>query len=306
MKKATIFLIIVTLLTACQSTSPLAQDGKKTIVVTYSVLGSLVRDLVGADANVVVLIPNGQDPHEWEPSAKDIETLNKADLIVQNGLNLEGGLQKTLSLAVQHGVKSFSASDHITIRKVGQGEGVPNAGPDQLVGASDPHLWTDPLSMQPVIAALAEQLKTDLGLDESANAGQLETQLDSLNNEIVALVSSLPEANRKLVTDHEALGYFADRYGFTIIGAVVPGFSTDAAPSAQQMAGLIDLIKSSGAPAIFLGQVESDTLAAQIANETSVKVVSDLYLESLTDGTPAATYIDMMKHNVTRIVDALK
>jgi manganese/iron transport system substrate-binding protein len=123
---------------------------------------------------------------------------------------------------------------------------------------------------------------------------------------IVEQVNQIPADRRLLVTNHEALGYFADRYGFTVIGAVVPGFSTDAAPSAQQMAGLIDLIKSSGAPAIFLGQVESDTLAAQIANETSAKVVSDLYLESLTEGAPAATYIDMMKHNVTRIVGALK
>jgi len=109
-----------------------------------------------------------------------------------------------------------------------------------------------------------------------------------------------------LVTNHEALGYFADRYGFTIIGAVVPSVSTDASPSAGQMAELIDLIKSSGAPAIFLDEVENPALAQQIADETGVKVVEDLHLESLTDGAPVVTYIDMVKYNVTQIVNALK
>ena len=177
MRKAIyITLIIALLIAACQPTPPSGQDGKKTIVVTYSILGALVKELVGDQANVVVLIPNGQDPHEWEPSAKDIETLMKADLIVQNGLGLEGGLEKTLSQAAAAGVKSFVASDHITVRKVGQGEGIPNAGADQTVGASDPHLWTDPLTMKQVMAALADQIKTDLGLDVSAQAQDLASQ----------------------------------------------------------------------------------------------------------------------------------
>jgi ABC-type Zn uptake system ZnuABC Zn-binding protein ZnuA len=109
-----------------------------------------------------------------------------------------------------------------------------------------------------------------------------------------------------LVTNHEAFGYFAERYGFTVVGTVIESFSSDAAPSAQQLAALIDQIQSSGAPAIFLDASDNATLASQIADETDVQVVTDLHLESLTEGAPAASYIEMMKDNVTKIVNALK
>ena len=115
------------LLISCQA-QPVANDGKKSIVVTYSVLGSLVKDLVGNQANVTVSIPNGLDPHDWEPSAKDIVAINKADLVVQNGLGLEGGMEKALGTAADNGVKFFTASDHISVRHVGQGEGIPSGG----------------------------------------------------------------------------------------------------------------------------------------------------------------------------------
>ena len=108
------------------------------------------------------------------------------------------------------------------------------------------------------------------------------------------------------MTNHEALGYFADRYGFNIVGTVIPSFSSGAETSAQGLAEVIDQIKATGAPAIFLGEVENPALANQIAAETGVTVVDDLSLESLTNGPPAATYIDMMKYNVSRIVEALK
>ncbi len=153
-----ISLAIVILLTiiGCQPVNNTDNTGKKSIVVTYSILGSVVKDLVGDKANVTVSIPNGQDPHDWEPSAKDIETINKADLVVQNGLGLEGGMEKTLGTAENNGVKFFTASDHITIRHVGQGEGIPSGDPDQAIGAADPHLWMDPLAMKSVVSALAD------------------------------------------------------------------------------------------------------------------------------------------------------
>jgi zinc/manganese transport system substrate-binding protein len=273
MKKGIHLLIVLSLwIAACQATSSTAPDGKKTIVVTYSILGALVNDLVGAEANVVVLIPNGQDPHEWEPSAKDIETLNKADLIVQNGLGLEGGLEKTLSLAAAQGVKTFVASNHITIRKVGQGEGIPNGGPDQMVGAPDPHLWTDPLTMKLVVVALSEQIKTDLGLDVSLHATDVENQLDSLNSEIAAHVASLPEANRKLVTGHESLGYFAQRYGFKLVAAIIPSLTSQAEVSAADLASLKQLILENQVKAIFSELGTPPAISDAISRETGVKV----------------------------------
>ncbi len=302
MKKVTLlFTIAALILVACQATTPV-KDTKKTIVVTYSILGTLVKELVGTDANVVVLVPNGQDPHEWEPSARDIETLNKADLVVQNGLSLEGGLQKTLSLAAQQGVKSFTASDHITVRKVGQGEGIPGAGADQLVGASDPHLWTDPLSMKAVVAALVDQLKVDLGLDESLRARQLEGQLDNLNNEIGSLVNTLPEAERKLVTGHDSLGYFADRYGFKLVGAIIPSLTSQAEVSAADLAALKKLIEQNQVKAIFSELGTPPAIAQAIGQETSVKVV-----ELSTHILPAdGSYFTFMRDLAQTIVNNLK
>ncbi len=130
--------------------------------------------------------------------------------------------------------------------------------------------------------------------------------LKNLDGWITSQVARIPSDKRLLETSHETLGYFSERYGFTIVGAVVPSVSSDASPSAAQMAALIDLIKSSGTSAIFLDAVENPALAEQIASETGVRVVTDLHLESLTDGAPARTYIDMMKYNVTQIVNVLK
>src|SRR5690349_14784710 len=185
MKKLTMLsllglLILSMLLPACQTNAPV-KSGQKTIVVTYSILGSVVKDLVGDKALVIVSMPNGQDPHEWEPSAKDIETLTKADLIVQNGLGLEGGMEKALALAKEAGVRFFTASDHIPVRHVGAGEGIPSGDPDQAVGATDPHLWMDPVDMKSIVDALAAQVKTDLGIDLSGRARDLDARLDSLN-----------------------------------------------------------------------------------------------------------------------------
>jgi zinc/manganese transport system substrate-binding protein len=248
--------------------------GKKNIVVTYSILGSLVKELVGDQANVTVLIPNGQDPHEWEPSAKDIETLMNADLVIQNGLGLEGGLQKTLSQATTAGVKIFVASDYITVREVGQGEGIPTSSADQAVGSPDPHMWTDPLTMQQVVAALAKYLGSTLSLNVSSQAQDLETRLNSLNNEITTQVAQLPVVDRKLVTGHESLGYFAQRYGFKLIGAIIPSLNSQAEVSAADMAALKTLIDENKVKAIFSEIGTPASISQAIGRETGVKVVS--------------------------------
>src|ERR1035437_7442518 len=176
MKRRLVLISVVLLsLVGTASCQPQPASTRKSIVVTYSILGSVVKDLVGDQADVIVSIPNGLDPHEWQPSAKDIERLNKADLIVENGLGLESGLSKTLDTARQRGVKFFTASDHIVVRHVGSGQGIPTADPDQATGAPDPHLWMDPLAIKSVVAALADELKNDFGWDMSARAADLET-----------------------------------------------------------------------------------------------------------------------------------
>jgi zinc/manganese transport system substrate-binding protein len=297
-----LFAISSLILTACQSQAPSEQNSKKTIVVTYSILGAVVKDLVGDQANVIVPMPNGQDPHEWEPSAKDIEAIMKADLLVQNGLGLEGGLEKTLTQAQQNGVKTFTASDHIVVRKVGQGEGIPSGDPDQAVGAEDPHLWMDPLTMKMVVQALALQLKSDLGIDVSSQAMDLESRLVSLNDEIAAQVATLPEANRKLVTGHESMGYYAQRYGFKLVGAIIPSLTTQAAVSASDLANLKKLIEENQVKTIFTELGTPQSVSEAIADETSVKVIL-LTTHSLPED---GSYFTFLRDVSTLVVDNLK
>lgn len=306
MKKNLFITIIVLMisalaLAACGNAPAASENGKKTIVVTYSILGSVVKELVGDQANVVVSMPNGADPHEWEPSAKDIEALTQADLIVQNGLGLEGGMAKALEIAQSDGVKFFTASDHITIRKVGEGEGLPTGDPDQAVGAEDPHLWTDPLTMKLVVSALANQIKSDLGLDVSVQAADLESRLDALNDELVAQVNSLPADQRKLVTGHESMGYFAQRYGFKLIGAIIPSLSTESEASASDMATLAQVIKENQVKAVFTELGTPANVAESIGKETGAKVV-EITTHSLPEDGSYFTFMrDLMNTIVTNL-----
>ncbi len=290
------------LIVACQPATSTLVPGRKNIVVTYSVLGALVKELVGDQANVIVPMPNGQDPHDWEPSAKDIETIMKADLIVQNGLSLEGGLEKTLAQAKQAGVKFFTASDHITVRKVGQGEGIPSGDPDQAIGASDPHLWLDPMAMKQVIEALAVQIKADLGIDVSDRAQDLRQRLEALNTEIANQVAAVPEAQRQLVTGHESMGYFAQRYGFRLIGAIVPGLTPQGEVSAADLAALKQVIQASGVKAIFAELGTPQNVTKAIGQETSVQVI-----ELTTHALPGdGSYFTFMRNLAATVTDALK
>ncbi len=285
------------ILSACQTAATAGGNSKKTIIVTYSILGSVVKDLIGDQANVFVPMPNGQDPHEWEPSAKDIETIMKADLLVQNGLGLEGGMEKTLARAEDQRVKTFIASDHILVRKVGQGEGIPSGDPDQAVGASDPHLWMDPVTMKMVVEALSAQLKTDLGIDVSAREKDLGTRLDQLNGEIAAQVATLPEANRKLVTGHESMGYFAQRYSFRLVGAIIPSLTSQAEVSASDLAALKKLIQENQVKAIFTELGTPIAVSEAIGKETGVKAV-ELTTHSLP---PDGSYFTFM-NNLTQVI----
>lgn len=284
-------------LAACQPSVAASNNGKKTIVVTYSILGSVVQELVVDQANVIVSMPNGQDPHEWEPSAKDIATLTHADLIVQNGLGLEGGMEKALAQAKDAGVKFFTASEHITIRTVGTGEGIPSGDPDQAIGAQDPHLWTDPVDMKQIVDALAQTLHSELGLDVSANAAALDTKLDALNQDIVNEVNGLPQADRKLVTGHESLGYFAQRFGFKLVGALIPSLDTNAEASASDLAALSKLIEQNQVKAIFTELGTPANVSEAIGKETGVKVI-ELTTHALPE---SGDYFDFM-HNLAKII----
>lgn len=276
--------------------------GGPSIVVTYSVLGAAVRELVGDAARVAVLVPNGADPHEWQPSARDIETIMKADLVVENGLGLEGGLGGALGQAQAAGVRLFVAADHVTVRHVGPGEGAGSGDSDQAVGAADPHLWMDPLTVRQAMDALAAELPAALGIDVTARTAALDASLEKVDRDVAAIVATIPPARRVLVTGHESLGYFADRYGFRLVGAIVPSVTTSAEASAADLAALVARIRASDVPAIFAETGTSPAVAEAVAAETGARVV-----ELTTHALPAdGTYASFMTTLATTIADGLR
>ena len=267
------------------------------ILASTTFLTDIARNIAGDRVTVESLLPIGADPHSYQPTPQDVAKIEQSKLLIINGADYEHFLEPLLQNA--GGMREVvEASAGINPREDAAGEhGV------------DPHMWLDPNNVILYVENIREAL-THFDPEGAAiyksNADVYIAELKNLDAWIVEQVNQIPIERRLLVTNHEALGDFAERYGFTIVGTVIESFSTDASPSAQHMAALLDQIKLSGAPAIFLDASDNAALAQQIAAETGVRVVTDLHLESLTDGSPAGTYIDMMKHNVTQIVNALR
>jgi zinc/manganese transport system substrate-binding protein len=211
-------------------------------------------------------------------------------------------MEKTLESARNNGVKFFTAADYITVRHVGPGEGIPTGDPDQAIGAPDPHLWMDPLAMKSIVAALSDELKKDFNLDVSPQATDLQNRLDTLNTEVTTIVAQIPQNDRKLVTGHESMGYFAQRYGFKLVGVIIPSLSSQAGVSAADLAELKKSIQDNQVKAIFTELGTSPTVAKAIGDETGVKVVELTTHALLSDG----SYFTFMKNLATVITNALK
>ncbi len=278
------------------------QPQKPTIAVTYSVLGSVVKELVGDQFEVRVIIPNGLNVHEWEPSAKDVESIMHASFIVENGLNLESGLSKTLAQARASGVKIFTASNYIQVRHVGEGEGIPSDDPDQQIGAEDPHLWLDPLAVKTIAEELAKVISKEFKVDLSVRSAALSKKLTVLDSSIRAQVASLPVENRKLVTGHESLGYFAQAYHFKLVGAIIPSITTQAEVSASELAALKSLIATNKVKVVFTEIGTPAKVAEALAKEANVKAVA-IHTHLLPED---GSYFTMMNHLSTTITENLK
>jgi zinc/manganese transport system substrate-binding protein len=293
---------LLAVLGACSRDRAPAPPARRTIVATYTILGAAVQDLVGDAFTVTSAIPNGLDVPEWEPSAKDIETLTRADLIVENGLGLEGGMGKALDQARRAGVRFFTASGHIPVRHVGAGEGIPSDDPDQAAGAEDPHLWTDPLAVKAALDALAIQIRQQFGVDLSARAADLDRRLTALDAEIRARVDALPASRRRLVTGHESLGYFAQRYGFKLVGAVIPSMTTEAESSAASLEALKKLIRQNQVSVVFTELGTPPRTVEALARECKVRAVP-LTTHSLPEG---GDYFAFERGLAGTLVDSLK
>mgnify|MGYP000875162226 CR=1 FL=1 len=312
MKK--IFNIIMTLsmlsllvLTSCGST-PQTESNDLTVLASTSFLADIVQNVAGDRLQVQSLLPIGADPHAYQPVPADIAKIAESDLLILNGLEYEHFIESLLENADGERIV-VEATDGLTRHEDEEHADEAESGENHEHEAGDPHLWLDPNLVITYVENIRDgliQVDPDGKEIYEQNAQVYINQLQELDAWIVEQVNQIPAERKLLVTNHEALNYFAERYGFEVVGTVLPSASTNAQSSAQQMAQLIDDINAIDVPAIFLSDVENATLAEQIASETDVKIVNNLYLESLTVGEPAGTYLDMMRHNVNLIVDALK
>jgi zinc/manganese transport system substrate-binding protein len=297
--------LVTTALAGCNSSG--SDVAGVQVVATTTVLGDLVRNVVGDAADVEVLMPIGVDPHDFEASSQQVAAIERADLVVANGLGLEGGLSDILEAAVGDGVNVWEVGPDIGPRPFTDTPG-PGAGLAVDEGLLDPHFWLDPLRDADAARQLGQHL-TEVAPDHDwmTAAEAYAFELESANEEIVGILSVVPEGSRKLITNHQAFGYFSDRYGFETIGTVVPGGATLANPSSAELAALVTTMEEQHIPAIFTETVEPDVLAQAVAAEvgSNIKVV-ELYTGSLGEpGSEADTLIGMLVTNARRIAEAL-
>ncbi len=266
------------------------------VMATTSILGDVTERLVGEVATVGVLIPAGADPHGFQLSARQTASLRDVDVVFANGLGLESSLTDVLDAAKRDGV---------LVVEVG-----PEVDPITFLDSDnlDPHFWLDPKRMSRA-ATLITNTVADLAEPERpqllSTLASFQSDLAAIDEEVAELLAGV--TNRKLVTNHDSLGYFADRYDFQVIGTVVPGGSTLASPSPRDVADLIEIVQAEQIAAVFTDATEPDSLAQLVADESggSVEVV-ELYIGALGPiGSGAAGYLEMLQLNAERISGAL-
>lgn len=277
-----------------------------TVVTTNSIIADWVRQVGRDRVDVFALLPVGSDPHTFRPGARDVTRVADADLVFSIGLNLEGAWLVDL-------IKNAASSPDAVVPLGKLVEPLGLNGQDGLQGRNgpfDPHFWFDPLRVQRAVSDIAARLSLLDPMGEEtyvANAESYSRELDDLHEWTLEQVAQIPPERRRLVTSHDTLGYFAQRYGFEVVGTIIPGVTTELDPSAAELAKLSDAIRAQRVPAIFTETTMSDRLARSLAEETGVRVIRALYTGSLDGpGTGADTYIAMIRTNINVIVDALK
>jgi len=294
-------LLTVLVLAGCGTQRP-AGDGLR-VVATTTLVGDVVQQVGGERIALTVLLPVGADPHTFEPRPQDMATLSEAEVVFVNGL----GLEETLEPALNANVAGLMVEVSQGIEVLPFEGGNADEADDHATG--DPHTWT----VRNNVMVWAQNIAEALAQADPANAAAYQAnseayiaQLETLDSWIRQETALVPMEQRKLVTDHAVLGYFADEYGFEPVGLVVPALSTNAAPSAQELAALDDLIREQGVGAIFVGKEVNPSMAEQLAQDTGVKLVF-IYSGSLGEtGSGVDSYIEWMRYNVLAIVNALK
>ncbi|PPG48054.1 zinc ABC transporter substrate-binding protein [Rathayibacter sp. AY2B3] len=288
----------VLLLSGCTAAE---EDDRPLVIVSTNILGDVVGELVGDEAQVVTLMKPDADPHSFEISAQEAARLRSADLVVSNGLGLEEGLQQHLDEASGEDVPAFVAGDAVDVLDYGEGD---------AEGSPDSHFWTDPGRMIDVVDSLGPVLAALDGVDPAAVRDRTDgyrAELERLDSEMAAAFAAIPAERRALVTNHHVFGYLAERFDFDVVGAVIPGGTTLAAPSASDLADLVDAVERTGVPTIFAESSSPDRLVQALASEADIRVeVVELFTESLTGPEGGAPdYLAMMRVNTQRIATGL-
>lgn len=269
------------------------------IVATTTIIADLVRQVGGPRVAVTAMLPPNADPHDFAPSPDELATLEDAAAIVRHGLGLDAWADQLIDVAAVS-APVFVATDGV--------ETLP--AEEDAFADGDPHVWFDPtrvMTMVDTIAADLSGLDPDGAATYDSRRDAYQTALGELDAAIATAIATIPEERRKLVTSHDALSYFADRYELTVVGTVIPGLETTAEPSAKQVAELLTLIDREGVPAIFTENTANPALAAELASEAGIVVVDDLYTDSLGDADSGAdTYLGLMRTDTLLIVEALQ
>ncbi len=298
---------------------------RPTVIATFSILGDFVQNVAGDKVNLITLVSANSDVHDYEPTPSDAARLSEADLIFELGLELEtwlDALYRTSGSQARRVVVSEGAmlregghahetdADHAHDDEHGHSEEKAKEA-DHAHGEFDPHIWQDPRNAIQIVRNIEAALSA---LDPAnadfykANAQAYIAQLEALDEEIASLVAQLPETQRKLLTSHEALGYFAARYGFEVIGSVLGSTTTETSePSASDIARLVEQVRESGVKVIFLENIPNARVVEQLAKEANITVGPVLFTDALGEpGSPIATYLEAMRYNGRMIVETLQ
>lgn len=295
------------LLAACApaATSPAAPSGALRVVATFSVIGDLVRNVGGDAIALTVLVGPNSDAHTYEPAPADSAALADAQVIVENGLGFELWLDGLVTAAGSSAARVV-ASEGVTLRAAD-----PHADGENSHGDYDPHVWHDVANAMQMVRNIEAGLSAAdpaHAATYKANAEAYLRTLADLDAYVRALAATVPADRRKIVTNHDALGYFCDAYGFTLVGDVLGALSTEAAePSAQALARLADRVRAEGVTVIFTENVVSSDVAEALARETGIRIGGALYTDALSaSGGPADTYDRLIRANIDTVVSALK
>lgn len=274
---------------------PALAQARLPVVASFSILGDFLAQVGGARTSVSTIVGPGGDAHVYTPTPADARTVASARLVVENGLGYEGWMSRLVAATRSKAVRA-TASRGVKTR-IDKGEH----------GGLDPHAWQSVANARIYVANIRDALIAADGEGRAAyeaNAGAYLKALDTLDAEIRAAIAPIPPDRRRIVTTHDAFGYFADAYGLSI--AAPAGVSTESEISARDVARIVRQIRADKIPAVFLENVSDQRLIAQIARESGARVGGVLYSDSLSPpGGPAGTYIDMMRHNIRELTKAL-